>query len=271
MTESVNIDIPEDLRDNLTPLDEIHPYADNPKEHPQRQLDKLETRIREEGWNVPIVVDATHEPGEIVKGHARYYTARDRLGLSEVPVVWQDYETEAHKRAARIADNRVAESEWDDDLLSVELELIDESDIPPEQTGFDEDELIEYSEALTPDDPDADSDIKYTDKIKTPVYEPTQDEAPELGECYDTERYEELRAEIEAADVPDEMREFLQLAAQRHVIFDYENIAEFYAHADPETQELMEALTLVIVDYDQAVEQGFVDFADNVLEGVGDA
>lgn len=270
MTESVNIDIPEDLQDNLTPLDEIHPYADNPKEHPGKQLDKLATRIREEGWNVPIVVDATHEPGEIVKGHARYYTARDRLGLSEVPVVWQDYETEAHKRAARIADNRVAESEWDDDLLAVELDLIDESDIPPETTGFDEDELIEYSEALVPDDADDDS-RKYTDKIETPVYEPTQDDAPALGECYDTDRYEELLAEIESADVSNGMREFLQLAAQRHVIFDYENIAEFYAHADPETQELMEALTLVIVDFNQAVEQGFINFADNVLDGVGDA
>jgi len=83
---------------------------------------------------------------------------------------------------------------------------------------------------------------------------------------YDTSRYEELIEAIDAANVPEELDEFLRFAAQRHIVFDYENIAEYFAHADAKTQRIMELLTLVIVDYDQAVEQGFVNFAQSVKE-----
>jgi len=76
---------------------------------------------------------------------------------------------------------------------------------------------------------------------------------------------------IDAAEINPDLLEFFQLAAQRHIVFDYENIAEYYAHADPDVQEVMEALTLIIVDYDQAIEQGFVDFANKVTEAHEDA
>ena len=55
------------------------------------------------------------------------------------------------------------------------------------------------------------------------------------------------------------------MTAQRHIVFNYEDIAEYYAHADPEMQELMEELTLVIVDFENAIEQGFVEISEEVL------
>jgi hypothetical protein len=141
-------------------------------------------------------------------------------------------------------------------------------DFDDEELGFDDGEIEEFIDEMNEEN---ESDIEYTDKIKTPEYEPTQDEPPALSELYDTSRYEELIDAIDAADVPDELDEFLRFAAQRHIVFDYENIAEYFAHADAETQRIMELLTLVIVDYDQAVEQGFVKYVDDTMEEIEDA
>jgi hypothetical protein len=259
-----------DLKDDVTirSLSNIVPYGENPKEHPQEQVDKIASSIQRFGWDQPIVVD---NDGTIIKGHGRYQAAL-KLGLNEVPVIEQTGLTEAQARAARIADNRVAESDWDDDLLAVEMQLLGESDIAVDAAGFDDGELLDIDEDLAPPELERDNtDVEYTEKIKTPTYEPTQDDPPSLADCYDTERYEELMSLIDAAEINPDLLEFFQLAAQRHIVFDYENIAEYYAHADPDVQEVMEALTLIIVDYDQAIEQGFVDFANKVTEAHEDA
>jgi len=246
------------------PREDLIPYANNPKEHPEEQVNKIASSIKNYGWDQPIVVDGD---GEIIKGHGRLQAA-EKLGLDEVPVIWREDLTDAEAKAARIADNKTAESAWDDELLSTELDvLMDMPEIEDDSLGFDDDEIDEILNDLDEND----SDIQYTDKIETPTYEPTQDEPPALSECYDTERYEELISAIEESDVSGELEEFLRFAAQRHIVFDYENIAEYFAHADGDTQRLMELLTLVIVDYDQAIEQGFVNFADSVLDGVDDA
>jgi len=253
-----------DLFDRVerVPRDELIPYANNPKEHPDEQVNKIASSIKNYGWDQPIVVDGD---GEIIKGHGRLQAA-ERLGLDEVPVIWREDLSDAEAKAARIADNKTAESPWNDDLLATELEVLDEFD--DVELGFDDGEIEDLLDEFHEDDG---SGVEYTDKIKTPEYQPTQDEPPDLSELYDRGRYDDLLDVIESKDLPDELDRFMRLAAQRHVIFDYENIAEYFAHADAETQELMELLTLVIVDYEQAVEQGFVNFADDTLEGVGDA
>ena len=40
--------------------------------------------------------------------------------------------------------------------------------------------------------------------------------------------------------------------------FRFDHIAEFYCHADAELQQLMEDSALVIIDFDKAIENGFV-------------
>lgn len=242
------------------PVDDLIPYSNNPKEHPDEQVQKIASSIKNYGWDQPIVVDGD---GEIIKGHGRLQAA-DLLGLDEVPVIERTDLSDSEKRASRIADNKTAESDWLEEDLSLELEQLQEDDFDLDLTGFDDDELDDlleqHGDALD------DGDDRYTDKIETPVYEPTGPK-PDISELYDDTRYQELIEKVEQADVPDELRAFLRFAAQRHIVFDYENIAEFYSHEDAETQALMEALTLVIVDYDQAVEQGFVRFADSILRG----
>lgn len=248
----------------LLDRDKLIPYTNNPKEHPDDQVQKIASSIKNYGWDQPIVIDGENE---IIKGHGRMQAA-ELLDLDQVPVIRREDLTDAEARAARIADNKTAESAWDEELLSTELDVLsDLPEIDDESLGFDGDEIDELLDIESDDE----SDIEYTDKIKTPTYEPTQDEPPALDELYDTERYDELISVINEHDLPADLEQFLRFAAQRHIIFDYENIAEYFAHQDAETQELMELLTLVIVDYDQAIEQGFVNFADETLEGVGDA
>jgi len=128
-----------DLHDDVTirPLNDIVPYGENPKEHPQEQVDKIASSIQRFGWDQPIVVDGD---GTIIKGHGRYQAAQ-KLGIEQAPVIEQVQLSETEARAARLADNRVAESSWDIDLLGMELELLDESSLDTELTGFDEDEI----------------------------------------------------------------------------------------------------------------------------------
>ena len=131
----------------LVSIDEVYPYSNNAKEHPDEQVDKIAASIREFGWDQPIVTDLD---GEIIKGHGRYRAAK-RLGYDVVPVIRNEYETEAEKRAARLADNRVAESDWDSELLQNEINRLAEENFDLELTGFDDGELKAMLDDVEPD------------------------------------------------------------------------------------------------------------------------
>jgi len=111
------------------------PYTNNPKEHPEEQVKKIASSIKNYGWDQPIVVDSE---GEVIKGHGRLQAA-EKLGLDEVPVIWREDLSDAEAKAARIADNKTAESPWNDDLLATELDVLD--DFENIELGFDEGEV----------------------------------------------------------------------------------------------------------------------------------
>ena len=115
-------------------LDAVRPYARNAKKHSEAQVEKIAKSITEFGWQQPIVVD---KDGVIIIGHGRYAAAR-RLGLDKIPVVHADDLTKEQAKALRLVDNKVAESRWDLELLSTE---IDSLDFDFEEFGFEEIEL----------------------------------------------------------------------------------------------------------------------------------
>ena len=117
-------------------LDELIPYINNPRKNDGAAVDKVAASIREFGFKVPIIVDKS---GTIVAGHTRYKASK-KLGLSEVPCIIAEDLTEQQIKAFRIADNRTAEeSSWDFELLSVEVESLDDFDLS--LLGFDENEM----------------------------------------------------------------------------------------------------------------------------------
>jgi len=98
------------------------PYALNAKIHDDAQVGKIAASIKKFGWRGnPIVVD---ENDEILAGHGRRLAAI-KLGLLKVPVEQITDMTEAEKKAYRLADNRVAISNLDTDLLTQELATMD--------------------------------------------------------------------------------------------------------------------------------------------------
>jgi len=100
-------------------------------------------------------------------------------------------------------------------------------------------------------------ETKYTSKITTPIYEPKGDK-PSIFELLHTEKYERLKREIEKSNLDTKEKQFLLLAATRHIVFNYQKIAEYYTGASKEMQQLMERSALVIVDFERAIEQGWV-------------
>lgn len=109
----------------------------------------------------------------------------------------------------------------------------------------------------------SDDDKKYSLKVKTPIYKPSGKNVS-IYECYDKEKYQRMIYRIEKANISKEEKDFLKLAATRHIVFNYERIADYYASASKEVQELMEASALVIIDFDKAIEQGFVQLNDKM-------
>ena len=113
------------------------------------------------------------------------------------------------------------------------------------------------------------SSTNYTRRIESPVYEPTG-QNPHVDDLYDFSATEKLLSEIEQADLPEEVKLFLNIAAYRHTVINFKLVAEYYAHAEPCLQELMEASALVILDFDRAIELGFLQLTNEIVEMVRD-
>lgn len=110
---------------------------------------------------------------------------------------------------------------------------------------------------------DIDGDSKYSSKVEVPQYLPSI-VCPNIQSLCDTTKYEELVNEIDISDVPQDVKEFLRFAATRHIVFNYSLIADYYAHASKDVQELMEKSALVIIDIDDAIANGYVKMSKNI-------
>lgn len=233
------------------------PYARNPRKNDD-QVDKMVGVIREFGFRLPIMAKSD---GTVVDGHLRLKAAH-KMGMEAVPVILADDLSDAQIKAFRILINRSANwADWDEELLRIEMEELQAMHFDLAMTGFDSEEIKDLLADITPGE-GSNEDI-YTQKIEAPIYEPTG-EKPKVEDLFDAGKARRLADEVQASALPDEIKSFLTLAAYRHVVFDYRNIAEYYAHAEPELQELMERSALVIIDFDKAIENGFVQYFKEV-------
>jgi len=142
----------------LVGLATIKPYKQNPKQHTNQQVAQIAASIRNFGFLIPIVVD---ERGEIVAGHGRYLAAQ-KLGLKEVPVVRVTHLTDEQVRAFRIADNKVAESEWDPDMLRAEIEALKVSDFNIDATGFTDKEVSEILDEIVREERSSKPEVEFS-------------------------------------------------------------------------------------------------------------
>lgn len=117
---------------------DLVPYARNSRTHSPEQVAKIAASIKEFGFLNPIIVDGSNG---IVAGHGRVMAAQ-KLGLETLPVIEAGHLNEHQRRAYIIADNRLAlDAGWDNDLLKIELQDLDEAGFDLSLTGFEVNEL----------------------------------------------------------------------------------------------------------------------------------
>jgi DNA modification methylase len=182
------------------PTEKLVPYARNARTHSEEQVAQIAASIVEFGFTNPILAGSD---GVIVAGHGRLAAAQ-KLGLDTVPVVVLDHLTPTQRRALIIADNRIAENAgWDDAMLRIELQSLQEDGFNLDITGFDADTLAEImaGEETTVDgqtDDDAVPDVPVT-PISRPgdVWE-LGNHRLLCGDATDPASYEALMADVQA-------------------------------------------------------------------------
>src|SRR5882762_5724087 len=116
----------------------ITPYARNARKIPQQAIDKVAASIQEFGWRQPIVIDGQ---GVIICGHTRWLAAK-KLGLQQIPVHTASNLTPVQVKAYCLMDNRShQETDWDFDLLAIELLDLRGLNLDLDITGFDAREI----------------------------------------------------------------------------------------------------------------------------------
>ena len=233
-------------------IKELKPYKKNAKKHNKEQVEQIANSIKEFGFTQPVIIDKNNC---VVAGHGRILGAK-KAGLKQVPTVCLEDLTEEQIKAYRLVDNKLNESEWDNVLLAQELEELDKEQM--KLFGFDFGEYVEEEEK------------KYTMKTNIPQYE-IKGETPSVSELVDIGKVKELLHKIKQSNVSEEEKKFLRYGAYRHLCFDYSKIAEYYANADAEMQELMEDSALVIIDFEDAIAKGYVEMSEQVALLRGDS
>jgi len=144
------------LQVEMWPIDRLIPYIRNARTHSEEQVAQVAASIIEFGWTNPILVG---KDAVIIAGHARLAAAR-KLNMVEVPVIVLDGLTETQRRALILADNKLAlNAGWDDEMLRVELESLQQEGFDIDLVGFTDDEVDallrgpeEAQEGLTDED-----------------------------------------------------------------------------------------------------------------------
>ena len=132
-----------EARVELWPIDKLVFYSRNPRKN-DAAVERMCGSIREFGFKCPVLA---RSDGEVVDGHLRLKAGR-KLGswpggdISQIPVILCDEWTEAQVKAFRLLVNRsVTWADWDEELLSLELQELNESDFDLSLTGFNPGEI----------------------------------------------------------------------------------------------------------------------------------
>ena len=249
-----------DIRDRIIDFrrvkaSELIPSENNWRVHPESQKAALAGLLSEIGYVDALMCRQENGHFRIIDGHLRAETTPDM----EVPIIVVDLTDEEADKVLATFDPLATLAESDAAKLEALLaEIQTEDDAVREML----DGLAEDAGILADADEQAE-ESPYTNKIIAPVYEP-KGERPPLSALIDRDKTQELIEGIDAAELPDDVKEFLRLAAERHTVFNFRQIAEYYCHADATLQDLMERSGLVIIDFDKAIEYGFVHLTERL-------
>lgn len=119
-------------------VEDLIPYINNSRKHSDEQVAQISASIKEFGWTNPILIDGTNS---IIAGHGRLMAAR-KLKMDEVPTIELDHLTDTQRKALVIADNKLAlNADWDNTLLTIELDELLKDGFAIDILGFNEQEI----------------------------------------------------------------------------------------------------------------------------------
>jgi ParB-like chromosome segregation protein Spo0J len=115
----------------LADIKTLVPYAKNPKNHDEKDIELIIKSIKRNGWGDPLLV--CPETMEVLSGNGRLMAAK-KLGMEQVPVVYAPKGlTEKQKADLVIASNKLVEVSGYNDNLGV---LIDEFGLDASDFGI---------------------------------------------------------------------------------------------------------------------------------------
>ena len=151
---------------SLVNIEKLIPYVNNARTHSKEQITKLRSSLREFGFINPVIIDRDYN---IIAGHGRVMAAKEE-NITEVPCVFVDHLTEAQKKAYIIADNRFAlDAGWDEEMLKLEIEALQDMAFDLSLTGFDDAELSKLFETDDVKDDEFDVEVELQKPTKTQI------------------------------------------------------------------------------------------------------
>ena len=245
-------------------LGQIKAWDQNPRMSTKAQAQRIIASERKFGQPVPFLLQPE------INGRFPLLDGHQRLS-AWFTVYGADYEMDA-----MVSDRPLDEAEHKELIITLHTGATGSWDWN-QLSGWSAGDLQEWgmnSDALKGWDLDAanlkellnsegDLDNNYSRKIEAPIYTPKGDK-PAIADLYDQKRAQELTAEIDAADLPEDEKQFLRIAANRHTVINFKRVAEYYAHSPAHVQRLMEDSALVIIDFKRAIELGYVKLSEEI-------
>jgi ParB-like chromosome segregation protein Spo0J len=256
-------------------LSQLKPH---PKNVRQGDIGAISESLQAHGQYRPIVVQKS--TNHILAGNHTFKAAK-ALGWKELSVTYIDCDDDEATRIL-LVDNRANDiASYDDSALIETLKTLMDTELKLAGTGFDADDLDqllrdldkpltninETNEALSSADPNelTTPTNALTQAVKAPQYQ-IVGKQPAVTELFDDTQAKQLQQQINKADIPDDIKQFLTVGTYRHIVFNYSKIAEYFPHATKEVQELMRESVLVIIDMNDAIRLGYLRFEARINE-----
>lgn len=250
---------------NYLNLDQLQAFQGKIKKLSNKNREKLAKSILKNGFIAPFFVWEKREEAfqtyHLLDGHQRLNTLNwmknNGWEIPELPVVLivAENEDDAKVKLLHIT------SQYGEFNLDELTDFIDSLNFDFEDSFRFVNKELNIDKLLNEEEKKS----KYTDLIKAPIYEITG-EKPKISTLYNNEKSEKYIKLIKEKNFNNQIEVFLIESAKRLIEFDYKKIAEFYSHSNKDVQDIMEKLALVIIDYDKAYENGYIEISNKLKE-----
>ncbi len=173
-----------EIKSKIIKIEPIEKLVSDPKNeniHSDRQIEALQKIIKVNGFREPLTI--SNRSGYVVCGHGRLLAAKN-LGMTELPVIYQDFENEADEMRHRMADNEIARYA----TLDREKFLDNLGDLEIDNVDFEEFGLLDFS-PLQDISESIDNDNQDEKKFSIQIDFPTKDEMESTMDKFSSSGY----------------------------------------------------------------------------------